>query len=129
MSDENAISLDNLAGGELKEQVNDALQRVIDNIADPNTNWKSKRKLSVTLAFSADEKRNLAVVTMEVKPTLAAAAPSMTRIIIDRDSQGKVVGAEYRPAPMGFQQAMVVDKETGEFTGYDTVPAGLKVVK
>lgn len=103
MPDENAISLDNLAGGELKEQVNDALQRVIDNIADPNTNWKSKRKLSVTLSFSADERRNLADVTMEVKPTLAAAAPSKTRIIIDRDAQGKVVGAEYRPAPIGFQ--------------------------
>lgn len=128
MPNDNMINLDKLAGGELAEQINDALQRVIENISDPNTNWKNKRKLTIALSFSADEKRNLANVTMEVKPHLAPAAPATTRIIIDRDSDGKAVAAEYRHGNPG-QLAMIVDDETGEIKGVDTIPAGLKVVK
>ncbi|MHB8122631.1 MAG: replication terminator protein [Desulfuromonadaceae bacterium] len=128
MPNENLINLEKLAGGELAEQINDGLQRVIENIADPNTNWKTKRKLTVELSFSADEKRNLANVTMEVKPKLAPAAPSTTRIIIDRNSNGKAVAAEYRHGNPG-QLSMIIDEETGEIKGVDTIPAGLKVVK
>lgn len=127
MSD-SMINLDKLAGGALAEQINDGLQRVLDNISDPNTSAKTKRKLSIVLTFTPDDQRQLADVAMEVKPTLATAAPSKTRIIIDRDSDGRAVGAEYRHGNPG-QQAMIIDEDTGEIKGIDTIPAGLKVVK
>lgn len=124
---DNMINLDKLAGGALREQINDGLQRVLDNITDPNTSAKTKRKLSIVLTFSPDDQRQLADVAMEVKPTLAPVVPSKTRFIIDRDSEGRAVGAEYRLGNPG-QQQMIIDDD-GDYKGVDTIPAGLKVVK
>jgi len=121
----NVFSLDSLAGGALAEQIQDALDKVLENIADPNTNYKTNRKLTIALTFTPDDKRELAKVTMEVKPTLAAATPSTTRIIIDRNKDGQVVCAEYRKGIPG-QVQMEVD-EAGAVT-LEQPPHGLKVV-
>jgi hypothetical protein len=125
MPNANGISLDSLAGGALQEQIQDALKVVLENIKDPNTNYKTKRKLTINLTFASDDKRELAEVAMEVKPTLAAALPSTTRIIIDRDKEGHVVCAEYRKGIPG-QLTMGVD-EAGAVT-IEQPPHSLKVV-
>ena len=41
---EKMINLETLADGALAEKVNIALKEVLSNIADPNTEWKTKRK-------------------------------------------------------------------------------------
>ncbi|HBC94352.1 MAG TPA: replication terminator protein [Pelotomaculum sp.] len=123
------FNLENLAEGALAEQIEDALGRVIQNIADPNTAWKTKRKLNITLTFQPDEKRELAEVNMEVKPTLAPAAPTKTRIIIGQDvATGEIAAAEYRSGAIPGQVEMVVDDKTGDVTTQDPT-AGLRVVR
>lgn len=41
------ISLQELAGGALQEKVNQAFEKVMQNMQDPNTPWKNKRKITV----------------------------------------------------------------------------------
>jgi len=122
------FNLESLAGGALSEQIQDNLATVIENIADPNTNWKNKRKLSIVISFTPDEKREMAAVTMEVKSTLAPAKPATTKIIIDRDREGNAVCAEYRSKGVPGQMIMTSD-ETGAVKIEDTLPSGLKLAK
>ena len=43
------INLETLAEGGLTEKVNMALREVLNNIADPNTDYKVKRKLTIDI--------------------------------------------------------------------------------
>lgn len=65
------ISLDTLANGGLRERFEDALQRLLQNIQDPNTDPKATRKLSVVLTWKPDKERRTAGVGIEVKVALA----------------------------------------------------------
>jgi hypothetical protein len=121
------FSIEKLADGALAEKIRDALAAVIENIADPNTNYKTKRKLNISLSFIPDEKRELAEVAMEVKPTLAPTMPAKTRVFIDKDRSGKVVCAEYRHGIPG-QMAMITD-DAGAVKIEDPITTGLKAVK
>ena len=49
---EKIINLETLAEGGLTEKVNMALREVLNNIADPNTDYKVKRKLTIEPASS-----------------------------------------------------------------------------
>lgn len=122
------FTLENLAEGALAEKIRDGMAAVIENIADPNTPYKTKRKLNISLSFAPDEKRELVEVTMEVKPTLAPAMPAKTRVFIDKDlKSGRVVCAEYRHGVPG-QMAMVAD-QAGTVKVEDPIETGLKIVK
>lgn len=67
---EKMINLDNFANGAFAERVNEGLQQVLENLADPNTEWKPKRKLNIMLqsSFVDNKDRNLLLkVTGNVK--------------------------------------------------------------
>ena len=51
------ISLQELAGGALQEKVNQAFEKVMQNMQDPNTPWKNKRKITVGITFVQNEDR------------------------------------------------------------------------
>ena len=90
------FSIESLADGAIAEQVNVAIGKVLENIADLNTPYKIKRKLNIVLVFDADESREMSEVGVTINAKLAPATPTKTRILIDRDNKGKIVGAEYR---------------------------------
>ncbi len=121
------FTLENLAEGAIAEKIEDALVRVIANIDDPNTDFKTKRKLNIAVTFQPDEKRELAEVTVEVKPTLAPSMPTKTRVIIGRDNEGRIAAAEYRSGAIPGQVVMDVS-EQGDVTTKDPTE-GLRVVR
>lgn len=130
----NKLDLEKLAGGAFSERVNQSIQDVIENISDPNTPWKKKRKVTVTMTFEANESRNITNIDMVSKPTLAPKEGVHTNIIIDKDMDGEIIAAEYKKQIPG-QEAMKVNQETGEITtsnnketGNESVE-GLKIVK
>ncbi|MFX3616104.1 MAG: replication terminator protein [Sporolactobacillus sp.] len=88
------INLDALAGGAVAERFNRELQLVLNNIADPNTDAKKKRKLQLTVTFSPDEKRSLAGLSILAKKTLVPAKEIETQLVIGQDSTGRVVAKE-----------------------------------
>ncbi len=136
------INLETFANGALAERMNQGLKEVLENIADKNTDSKPKRKLTLDMTFSADEERELTEVTITAKAKLAPRSAIATKIIIDKDLNGEVLGTEFKKQVKG-QTYMKVDNETGEvfMGGTDEAPkevinetnenelAGLQIVK
>ena len=110
---ENMINLESFADGALAEKVNMALKEVLANITDPNTEYKTKRKLTIDMTFTAGEDRELTEVDIVAKTKLAPAKPLNTRIRIGTDGKGGVLASEFKKQIPG-QSAMRVDESTGE---------------
>lgn len=105
------IDLNTFAEGALAERFNHELQRILENIADPNTDAKKKRKLTLTLTLAADDKRDVVLSTVVAKSTLAPAKDIEAKLIMDLDNEGKVTGAELKS---GIKGQTYYDTETGE---------------
>ena len=105
------ISLDKFANGALNERANAAISEVLANIADRNTDATKKRTVTITLAFTADDSRDLAMVDIEAKTKLVPATSVGTKVIIDIDTEGQVIGQELKS---GIPGQTMIDAETGE---------------
>ena len=124
------FSIESLADGAIAEQVNAAIGKVLENIADLNTPYKIKRKLNIVLVFDADESREMSEVGVTINAKLAPATPTKTRIIIDRDdSTGKMVGAEYRKQIKGQMELEIQCDENGEIINDSAATEDLKGLK
>ena len=110
---EKIINLETLAEGGLTEKVNMALQEVLNNIADPNTDYKVKRKLTIDITFISQEDRDLALLDIQTKTKLAPPKSIGTKIVIGTDGKGGVMAGEFGKQIPG-QSVMRVDEETGE---------------
>lgn len=110
---ENMINLETFADGALAEKVNIALKEVLENISDPNTEYKTKRKLTVEMTFTSGEDRELTEVLIIAKPKLAPTKPLAAKIVIGTDGKGGILASEYKKQVPG-QSVMRVDEETGE---------------
>lgn len=124
------INLNTFAEGALLERANQAILAVLENIADPNTDHKVKRKVTIELTFVTDKAREMTQVEVVAKPKLAPQSPVSSVILIDTDSNGKVLGTEFRKQIPG-QQSIVVDQDTGEVIEQkvETLEPGLQIVK
>ena len=110
---EKIINLETLAEGGLTEKVNMALREVLNNIADPNTDYKVKRKLTIDITFISHEDRDLALLDIQTKTKLAPPKSIGTKIVIGTDGKGGVMASEFGKQVPG-QSVMRVDEETGE---------------
>ncbi|OSB17459.1 replication terminator protein, partial [Clostridium botulinum] len=93
---EKMINLETFADGALAEKVNMALKEVLENIADPNTDYKTKRKLTVDMTFASGEDRELTEVSIVAKPKLAPTKPLAAKIVIGTDGKGGILASEYK---------------------------------
>ncbi|MCM1058650.1 MAG: hypothetical protein NC517_13770 [Firmicutes bacterium] len=122
------LKLEELAGGALQEKANTAMQKVIDNLQDPNTPWKPKRKIMIEISFTQTEDRDDTTVEVYVNTKLASVSPVVTRMAVGKDlstgepylyEYGKQVrgqmslnlGSQGQPVKIGDD---TVDSETGE---------------
>ncbi|MEH7342732.1 replication terminator protein [Bacillus sp. JJ1532] len=105
------IDLNTFADGALAERANVELQKILENIADPNTDATKKRKLTLTITLSADDKRDVVLSTVVAKSVLAPAKQIEAKFIMDMDSRGNITGAELKS---GIKGQTYIDMETGE---------------
>ena len=111
------INFNELAEGAALEQINGELQKVFENIKNPNTDEKAKRKLTITMTFSPDKYDSDVVNTsIDVKTALASVAGVGTRFIVDTDNDGNIVAAEWGKAVEMKGQVSVEDIEAQEPT-------------
>ena len=104
------IDLSKLADGAVQERFDIELQKVFDNILDPNTDTKKKRKLQLTLTFETNEDRDITEVTIDAKTTLAPAAGIYTKFWMDRDSKGNAAASEIAQGRL-FDEAAVAEEQ------------------
>jgi len=102
---EHLVDLVTLAGGAAVERFNRELQRVLDNIQDPNTLARQKRAVTLTVTFMPDVDRRKADIDIDVKPTLATDRTTDTTVWFGK-KDGKNVAAEANP-----NQGTLFDKD------------------
>lgn len=71
MSENEMISLDTLGDGAAIEKFNEALKKVAANVADPNTQAKTKRSITIKVDFAPGEDRNVGAYSIQVSEKLA----------------------------------------------------------
>jgi len=59
--------LSDISNGVVEEQFAKEWETVLFNIADPSTEPKAKRKITIEIAISPNENRSTAVVSMKTK--------------------------------------------------------------
>lgn len=105
------IDLNTFADGALLERANVELQKIFENIMDPNTDASKKRKLTLTITMEADDKRDIVFTNVVAKTTLAPAKRIESKFILDRDNKGKPTGAELKS---GIKGQTYIDVDTSE---------------
>lgn len=87
------LTMETLCGGGAVEAFHFEVQRALDNIADPNTEAKKLREVTLKIKIKPNEARNMAEIMVQTSSKLVPAAPLETSIIIDKDGN-KTVAAE-----------------------------------
>lgn len=123
------VNLNELTGGALQEKFDQALERVVSNMQDPNTPWKNKRAIMIRLTFEQNEDRDDTTVNISVDTKVAPVKPINTRMAIGTDLEtGEVYAQEYGSQVRGQMEftsapgnpshllidGIAVDRETGE---------------
>ena len=113
------ISLTQIMGGGLQEQFGKAFDRVIENLADPNTGFKEARKITIELKFTQNEARDDVFCAVSVKEKLAEQAPMQTAFVVGKNLKtGEMYAEEYGKYKQLKGQTsldeMAIDPETGE---------------
>lgn len=111
------INLQDMAGGALQEKVNQAFEKVMQNMQDPNTPWKNKRKINLCLTFEQNEDRTDCTCDILVDTKLAAVKPVSTKFCTEKDlDTGEIFVQEYGPGIPGQMSFKDVEQATGSKT-------------
>lgn len=106
------VSLYEITGGALQEQFEKAFERVVENLADPNTSYKEARKITISLTFKQNERRDDVACDVLVAEKLAAPAPTKTAFAVGRDLKtGELYAEEYGRNQMSIND---IDAENEE---------------
>lgn len=119
------VELQDLVGGALQEKFAKSFEKVIANLQDPNTPYKNKRQIQITLKFQQNESRDDVQVDIEVTEKLSPQAPMKTAFSVGKDLRtGDIYAEEYGKQIKGqmsisdYQTVQIdgntVDAETGE---------------
>ena len=129
------INIEQFSNGELTQQINRELEAVARNIADPNTEAKAARKITVTITMKPNEQRDFITTSITTKSTLAPTLGAVTALGIRKDLKsgeievgeignqipGQMSMADVEPQqPAGPVQEIdgkAVNTDTGEIIG------------
>lgn len=96
MTNVQVVKLDTLGAGAAEELFQQAFQRVLDNIADPNVPAKKKRQVVMTVTVTPNEDRDTGSVAIECDAKLVPVRPAGTVIFLG-EVRGKNVAVENNP--------------------------------
>lgn len=111
------IDLNEFAEGALAAKVNAELEKVLENIADPNTDPKKNRTITVSIKIHGDEKRDVLNTTVATKVSLQPMKEVETKLMMGADDNGNIIGKELRSGAKGqmfFDTDGDVAQDTGE---------------
>ena len=110
------IDLEQFAGGKLSVQLNKALEKITENVQDPNTDAQEVRKINVSISFRPNDERNFVATTVETKLSLAPELGATTALSMGRDLRtGEVEAVEiFNQIPGQMNVDDVIDQEEDE---------------
>lgn len=129
------INIEQFSNGELTQQINREMEAVARNIADPNTEAKTTRKITVTITLKPNEQRDFITTSITTKSTLAPTLGAVTALAVGKNLKtgeievgeignqipGQMSMADVEPQqPAGPVQEIdgkAVNTETGEIVG------------
>ena len=101
------IDLEKFANGAFSAQVNRALEEVAQNIQDPNTEPGATRKITVTIGFKPNNKRDFVATGVQTKTTLAPALGAVTAFSMGKDIRtGRVEAVEVNTGQIPGQMSV-----------------------
>ena len=86
--------LDELLDGGVTERFNIEMERVMDNVYDPNTDPNARRQIQIIIDIRPNERRDAAEFKVDVKSKIAAMAPISQTVFLRQDDHGNVVATE-----------------------------------
>lgn len=121
MNEQEKLTIGNLAKGVVNEQFETELEKVLNNILDPNTDQSKTRKITITLEIKpSNSRRNLVNVLCQAKSTLVPEEKVGTELYIGKDKEGKIQATELSKEVFGqleFDDQGVIN-ETGKVTNF-----------
>lgn len=110
------FNLEEFAGGKLSVQLNKALEKVTENIQDPNTDAQKVRKINVSISLRPNDERNFVATTVETKLSLAPELGATTALSMGRDLRtGEVEAVEiFNQIPGQMNVEDVIDQKEDE---------------
>ncbi|MNO15492.1 hypothetical protein D3C76_51580 [compost metagenome] len=105
------IDINNLAGGAMAERINRELQKVAENVLDPNTKAEAVRTVTISIKIKPNDARQIGSSDIDVKSSLASAKGVPTQFVFDFDKEGKAVMKELNLSKDPNQMAL---NDTGE---------------
>lgn len=89
------MNMEEFANGAFTSQINRELEKVTENIQDPNTDATAKRRITVVIEFKPNEARNFVTTGVQAKSTLAPALGAVTALNMGKDLKtGEVEAVE-----------------------------------
>ena len=126
----NKMNLQDSVGGQLQAKFERSIEKVIENLQDPNTSFQIKRGITIKLDFTQNENRDDVSVSVLVSEKLAPQQDIETKFYIGKDlATDEVYAEEYGKqvrGQMNFNDVLgekpqeqvidgkTVDTETGE---------------
>lgn len=104
MKNKNYDSILRMARGAIEERVDYEMDRVMQNILDPNTRAAQKRKITLSIELMPDEDRQQIRVSVTAKSTLAPTNPVTTSLYVTGDQNGELTIVEAVPQVPGQMQ-------------------------
>lgn len=129
------INIEQFSNGELTQQINREMEAVARNIADPNTEAKTARKITVTITLKPNEQRDFITTSITTKSTLAPTLGAVTALAVGKNLKtgeievGEIgnqipgqmsitdVEAQQPAGPVQEIDGKAVNTETGEIVG------------
>ena len=110
------INLEQFAGGKLSVQLNKALEKITENVQDPNTDAQKVRKINVSISLRPNDERNFVSTTVETNLSLAPELGATTALSMGRDLRtGEVEAIEiFNQIPGQMSVNDVIDQEEEE---------------
>jgi hypothetical protein len=112
------VTLDTIAGGALSELFEAELSRILANIADPNTDTKAKRVITIQVAFKPNRDRDIADVELKCHSKLAGIMTVNSVLYMGR-REGKLIAVESDP-----RQSRLFDDERSALARVASFPKG-----
>ena len=114
----NKILLDEINDGALQEKFTKSFEKVVENLQNPETSYRTTREITIKMKFTQNEKRDDVKCGISVTEKLAPQQSMETAFAIGKDLQsGEIYAEEYGKQIKGQMSLQDYENEEDEPIG------------